>query len=60
MLRSIDFDTEQVWTQSSVEVSLAGIKSDRRIAFLRGLPQGAPESTCNLCGCLGLCIGKAG
>ena len=32
------------WTQSSVEVSLAGIKSDRRIAFLRGLPQGAPES----------------
>ena len=32
------------WTQSSVEVGLAGIKSDRRIAFQRGLPQGAPES----------------
>ena len=32
------------WTQSSVEVSLAGIKSDKRIAFQRGLPQGAPES----------------
>ena len=32
------------WTQSSVEVSLAGIKSDRRIAFQRGLPQGALES----------------
>ena len=32
------------WTQSNVEVSLAGIKSDKRIAFQRGLPQGAPES----------------
>ena len=32
------------WTQSSVEVGLAGIKSDRRIAFQRGLPQRAPES----------------
>ena len=30
------------WTQSNVEVSLAGIKSD--IAFQRGLPQGAPEA----------------
>ena len=32
------------WTQSNVEVSLAGVKSDKRIAFQRGLPQGAPES----------------
>ena len=32
------------WTHSNVEVSLAGIKSDKRIAFQSSLPQGAPES----------------
>ena len=32
------------WTQSDVEVSLAGITSDKRISFQRGLLEGAPES----------------